>query len=163
MIEKASIDEVYIDVTAEVERALSRHEAHGGLLPEADSVVIGGPLNPGSEFERRLGQGAGLAARLRAALFEQLGELRVWTRRPRGDWHWRCHHEVAVQIPLSHQQAMITPGHPLHRLHQLGWHRQQQAAGQGGICHEQAQPPDHRPAPRRAVPDAGVTGGLGAI
>ncbi|KFM25659.1 N-acetyltransferase eso1 [Auxenochlorella protothecoides] len=73
VIEKASIDEVYIDVTAEVERALSRHEAHGGLLPEADSVVIGGPLNPGSEFERRLGQGAGLAARLRAALFEQLG------------------------------------------------------------------------------------------
>ena len=38
------------------------------------SIVIGGPLDVGSEFERRLAVGAGIACRLRGALQSELGE-----------------------------------------------------------------------------------------
>ena len=38
------------------------------------SVVVGGPLDEGSEFDRRLACGAAIACRLRGAVREQLGE-----------------------------------------------------------------------------------------
>ena len=38
------------------------------------SIVIGGPLDVNSEFERRLAVGAGIACRLRGKLLEELGE-----------------------------------------------------------------------------------------
>ena len=37
------------------------------------SVVVGGPLDIGSEFERRLAAGAGIACRLRGAIARELG------------------------------------------------------------------------------------------
>eukprot|EP00884_Botryococcus_braunii_P006782 jgi/Botrbrau1/16104/Bobra.7_2s0069.1 len=77
-LEKASIDEVYMDVTAEVDQELQERGA-AGITDEAlagfsfNSVVLEGPLDIGSEFERRLAVGAGLACRLRGAVFQQLG------------------------------------------------------------------------------------------
>ena len=38
------------------------------------SVVVGGPLDVASEFERRLAAGAGIACRLRGALLREMGE-----------------------------------------------------------------------------------------
>ena len=38
------------------------------------SIVVGGPLDVSSEFERRLAVGAGIACRLRGKLLEELGE-----------------------------------------------------------------------------------------
>ena len=37
------------------------------------SIVLGGPLDVGSEFERRLSVGAAIACRLRGAIRDQLG------------------------------------------------------------------------------------------
>jgi DNA polymerase eta len=85
-VEKASIDEAYIDVTAAVDVSLSSTEdgddayRAGGTRGGGDgdafawgSVVVGGPLDPGSEFERRLAAGAGLACRVRGAILDHLG------------------------------------------------------------------------------------------
>ncbi|KAK9901261.1 hypothetical protein WJX75_003106 [Coccomyxa subellipsoidea] len=96
VIEKASIDEVYMDVTTMVEKEL-RERAQADTCREAEtegeggahdweaggspvdafswgSIVLGGgPLNVGSEFERRLSIGANIACRLRGAVREQLG------------------------------------------------------------------------------------------
>ncbi|CAL8471021.1 g10563 [Coccomyxa elongata] len=95
IIEKASIDEVYMDVTTMVEKELrERAQADSCKNPEAGeggahdweaggspvdafawgSIVLGGgPLDVGSEFERRLSIGANIACRLRGAIREQLG------------------------------------------------------------------------------------------
>ena len=40
-----------------------------------NSIVIGGPLDPSSQVERRLAAGAGIACRLRGALREQMGAI----------------------------------------------------------------------------------------
>lgn len=49
----------------------------GGLSPVDafawGSIVVGGPLDVSSEFERRLAAGAGIACRLRGALLSELG------------------------------------------------------------------------------------------
>ena len=39
------------------------------------SIVLGGPLDVSSEFERRLSAGAAIACRLRGAIRDQLGEV----------------------------------------------------------------------------------------
>jgi hypothetical protein len=39
------------------------------------SIVVGGPLDVASEFERRLAVGAGIACRLRGALLRELGAV----------------------------------------------------------------------------------------
>ncbi|KAL4548520.1 hypothetical protein Ndes2526B_g01087 [Nannochloris sp. 'desiccata'] len=100
VIEKASIDEVYIDVTAMVDSELqgkyNYHKFEGGGVDDNKftnhnsdnnknleaspsdafswgSIVPSGPLNPGSEFDVRLACGAGIACRLRGAILEKLG------------------------------------------------------------------------------------------
>lgn len=104
VIEKASIDEVYIDVTSMVDAELeAQHGTARGAgygrqgadtclgdeeseLADRDrnigrpedafswgSVVPGGPLDPGSEFDVRLACGAGIACRLRGAIRDELG------------------------------------------------------------------------------------------
>ncbi len=100
VIEKASIDEVYIDVTAMVDAELQGKYnysiTHGDEGEDGDgnhdegnintnleaspsdafswgSIVPGGPLDPGSEFDVRLATGAGIAVRLRGAILEKLG------------------------------------------------------------------------------------------
>lgn len=92
VVEKASIDEVYMDVTALVDAELhaqdegagpaGQHHGAGGAdapagLKAAEtfvwgSIVMGPPLDPGSEFDRRLACGAGIACRLRGAILEEL-------------------------------------------------------------------------------------------
>jgi nucleotidyltransferase/DNA polymerase involved in DNA repair len=105
VIEKASIDEVYVDATAMVDAEMRLSDAdvamtdpracEGGLgsregqretgnagrgragVEDAfawGSIVLGDmPLDPGSEFDRRLATGAGIACRLRAAIRQELG------------------------------------------------------------------------------------------
>jgi DNA polymerase eta len=95
VIEKASIDEVYIDATAQVDAELAAREqgddgaddAAGSAADGADadgggaaaaafawgSVVPGGPLDPRRPGDRRLAAGAALACRLRGALERELG------------------------------------------------------------------------------------------
>jgi DNA polymerase eta len=110
VIEKASIDEVYIDVTAMVDAELQgkynfQYNSNDGIDGDKDgdnictgnnhaststpsaitieaspsdafswgSIVPGGPLDPGSEFDVRLATGAGIACRLRGAILENLG------------------------------------------------------------------------------------------
>ncbi len=81
---QASIDEVYLDITAMVNletQSLPGH-AEGADVPDLQaltngSVVVGGlALDPHSQVERRLAVGASIAARLRAAVYDQLGEGR---------------------------------------------------------------------------------------
>eukprot|EP00891_Asterochloris_glomerata_P006033 jgi/Astpho2/6033/Aster-x1345 len=80
VIEKASIDEVYIDVT-NLGRRRTAGSAGGPeppLSPGLDnfawgSVVPEGPLQLDSEFERRLATGACIACRLRGAVRQELG------------------------------------------------------------------------------------------
>jgi nucleotidyltransferase/DNA polymerase involved in DNA repair len=92
VLEKASIDEVYMDVTAVADREAAGGEAAGGLEATArdgteglaafgwGSVVVGADaLRPGNEFDRRLAAGAAIACRLRGAVHQQLGEH---TQRP---------------------------------------------------------------------------------
>ena len=78
--EKASIDEIYLDVTGMVEAELQASTPlGGGPAPSATAgfgwggVVIDGPLRVDNEFERRLSVGAMIACRLRGAVREQLG------------------------------------------------------------------------------------------
>ncbi|KAL4430354.1 hypothetical protein ABPG77_002160 [Micractinium sp. CCAP 211/92] len=75
VIEKASIDEVYMDVTAMVDKELQDRN-RGHVSSDAfswGSVVVGGPLDPSSEVERRLAEGARIACRLRGKMLEELG------------------------------------------------------------------------------------------
>lgn len=77
-IEKASIDEVYVDVTNQVEEELE-HTLKTGTTEDSVSafpwgaIVLEGPLESGSEFDVRLATGAGIACRIRGALLEELG------------------------------------------------------------------------------------------
>jgi DNA polymerase eta len=76
-IEKASIDEVYVDVTDQVEEGV-KHVLSGTNDDATSSfpwgaIVLGGPLQSGSEFDVRLASGAGIACRIRGALLEELG------------------------------------------------------------------------------------------
>ena len=69
------------DVTAMVDRELQGQAAGGGSGSGGGtvdafawgSIVVVGPLDPSSEFDRRLAVGAGIACRLRGALREQMG------------------------------------------------------------------------------------------
>lgn len=78
--EKASIDEIYLDVTALVEAELGGESPPGFLGGNAGTrafgwggVTIEGPLRVENEFERRLSAGAMIACRLRGAVRERLG------------------------------------------------------------------------------------------
>ncbi|KAL0047265.1 hypothetical protein WJX82_011225 [Trebouxia sp. C0006] len=84
IVEKASIDEAYLDVTSIVDAHLRASDGEGSLpassaqLPALESPgcgnhVIGGALDLGSEFERRLAVGSQLACQLRAAVKDKLG------------------------------------------------------------------------------------------
>ncbi|KAK9827976.1 hypothetical protein WJX81_003639 [Elliptochloris bilobata] len=82
VLEKASIDEVYMDVTALVDKELQERADADDSAPGAcgtgdafgwGSIVLGGPLDPGCEWERRLAVGAQVACRLRGAVRQQLG------------------------------------------------------------------------------------------
>jgi len=98
VIEKASIDEVYIDVTAMVDDELqgkykydqidignddkiTNYNIDNNKNLEASpsdafswgSIVPSGPLDPGSEFDVRLACGAGIACRLRGTILDKLG------------------------------------------------------------------------------------------
>ena len=63
------------------------------------SIVVGGPLDPSAETERRLAVGAGIACRLRGALLSDMGArvLALFGVRGRGwagggaalSWRWR--------------------------------------------------------------------------
>ncbi len=84
VVEKASIDELYIDVTSMVEAEL-RSSAGGDRPGDGPGgtagfgwggIVVNGPLRVDSEFEQRLSVGAMIACRLRGAVREQLGEPR---------------------------------------------------------------------------------------
>ncbi|KAK9791346.1 hypothetical protein WJX73_002907 [Symbiochloris irregularis] len=74
--EKASIDEVYMDVTAIVDAEM--RSRNGVPLQSVDSfawggiVLGGGPLAVHNEFDRRLAVGACIACRLRGAVFDKL-------------------------------------------------------------------------------------------
>lgn len=81
IIEKASIDEFYIDVTAMIDAELKKgrdqttgrdHNTHADAFAWG-SIVPHVALDPGSEFDVRLAAGAGIACRLRAAIREELG------------------------------------------------------------------------------------------
>ena len=59
------------------EAAAEARDAEAGNAVDAfawGGIVLGGPLDVGSEFERRLSVGAAIACRLRGAIREQLGE-----------------------------------------------------------------------------------------
>lgn len=80
VIEKASIDEVYIDVTSLVDSEIQAREASEGWQAQSvdafawGSIVLGElPLAVDSEFDRRLSVGAAIACRLRGAVLDQLG------------------------------------------------------------------------------------------
>ncbi|KAK9829326.1 hypothetical protein WJX72_005200 [[Myrmecia] bisecta] len=85
VIEKASIDEVYMDVTTLVDEELQESGAgrqegdqgHAGgdalQVFSWGSVVVGCPLDVDSEFDRRLAVGAKIACRLRGAIRDRLG------------------------------------------------------------------------------------------
>ena len=80
-MEKASIDEVYVDVTAMVDSEMHAREASEGWQAQSvdafawGSIVLGGqPLAVGNEFDRRLSVGAAICCRLRGAVIEKLGE-----------------------------------------------------------------------------------------
>lgn len=76
--EKASIDEVYMDVTAMVDEEMRARST--APLQSVDSfawgsiVLGGGPLAVHNEFDRRLAVGACIACRLRGTVFDKLGE-----------------------------------------------------------------------------------------
>jgi hypothetical protein len=80
---------------AETEGEGGAHDWEAGGSPvdafSWGSIVLGGgPLNVGSEFERRLSIGANIACRLRGAVREQLGEsvkgfVFLWTPRQQMD------------------------------------------------------------------------------
>ena len=112
------------------------------------SVVVGGPLDIGSEFERRLAAGAGIACRLRGAIARELGarSMGACTLPSSLPAH------TPARLPAAAAAAAVQPGaashlsppHPTltppppppgpahpHRAHLLCWHRSQQAAGQG--------------------------------
>lgn len=77
IIEKASIDEVYVDVTDQVEEDVKHvlsltNDDTSSSFPWG-AIVLGGPLQCGSEFDVRLATGAGIACRIRGALLEELG------------------------------------------------------------------------------------------
>ncbi len=75
VIEKASIDEFYIDVTAVVDQEVKsdpKEELDVSSTFAWGSIVVGsGRLDPGKEFDRRLSVGAEIACRIRGALLEQ--------------------------------------------------------------------------------------------
>ncbi|DBA78376.1 TPA: hypothetical protein ACH3X2_007884 [Trebouxia sp. C0005] len=84
IVEKASIDEAYLDVTSIVDVHLQACDGESSLLassaqlpplesPGCGNHVIGGALDLGSEFERRLAVGGQLACQLRAAVKDKLG------------------------------------------------------------------------------------------
>ncbi|DBB00910.1 hypothetical protein WJX77_007765 [Trebouxia sp. C0004] len=84
IVEKASIDEAYLDVTSIVDVHLRASDGEGTLLassaqlpalesPGCGNHVIGGALDLGSEFESRLAVGGQLACQLRTAVKDKLG------------------------------------------------------------------------------------------
>jgi DNA polymerase eta len=96
LCEKASIDEAYLDLTAQVEALLTQNPepetapvynnqetasassksepiSMGTVQARPDVIVLDGPLNPSNEYDRRLLAGATIVAQLREAVFHELG------------------------------------------------------------------------------------------
>lgn len=73
VIEKASIDEFYIDVTELVEKNMTLEERHvdPSTVFSWGSIVVE-KLDPGSEFDRRLALGAEISCRVRGAIMRDL-------------------------------------------------------------------------------------------
>mmetsp|Transcript_10106 Transcript_10106/g.19070 ORF Transcript_10106/g.19070 Transcript_10106/m.19070 type:complete len:681 (+) Transcript_10106:148-2190(+) len=77
--ERASIDEAFLDITAEVDSALAQclHQDTHLHAPEpldlSHSNVFGGALDPHDAFDRRLAVGGALVAQLRAAVQAETG------------------------------------------------------------------------------------------
>lgn len=69
IVERASIDEAYIDVTVEVERRL-KHTTKGEQF-FVDTVVVGDSLDLSNEINLRLAHGADIAAEVRKKVFEK--------------------------------------------------------------------------------------------
>lgn len=66
-LERASIDEAYIDVTVEVDRRL-RNKTEDKRLP-ADTMIVGDKLDLSTETDLRLAHGANIAKELRHRVF----------------------------------------------------------------------------------------------
>lgn len=73
VFERASIDEAYFDVTAEVERRMRRARTDdvAGAPDLSGTVVVGDKLDLGSDLDRRLAVGAAIAAEIRARVWSQ--------------------------------------------------------------------------------------------
>ncbi len=76
-VERASIDEAYVDVTREVDAAVASADAAAVDEKVRDGIRASGavvPLTPStSEHDRRLAVGAHVCAEIRAAVFERTG------------------------------------------------------------------------------------------
>ncbi|GMH32529.1 hypothetical protein BSKO_00363 [Bryopsis sp. KO-2023] len=77
IFEKASIDEVYLDVSESVTSTLEKEAAESDLMDRLEhgaaiSHVIGGPMDLSSEAEKRLATGAMIALELRTAVHKEL-------------------------------------------------------------------------------------------
>lgn len=162
VIEKASIDEVFIDATALVEAELN---SRGGLgAPTCDggaslfswnSVVlagerrgrrhpfplrcsiqrllpVAGPLNPELAFDHRLAVAAEVACRLRGAILE----VRVL------DKDSGCAGHPSLLVSAQLQRALCPRRPAVVWLHLFRRHCPQQAAGQAGVGPSQAESAD---------------------
>lgn len=123
IIEKASIDEFYIDATALVDAAL--RDGAQPAVDDPDTVILEAPLAIANEFERRLGVGAGIAARIRRAVLDELGACFRTMERHTVDGLcrfyvlcWDCHHQahrqdwqrtIQAQPPNNHSPTVQLP------------------------------------------------------
>ena len=118
--------------------------------PGCGNHVIGGVLDLGSEFERRLAVGGQLACQLRAAVKDKLGKLlhSVSQHGPNLTVHAVC----LKPTKLSHTTVSADQCHEhshTHcelqcacRVHLLSWSCVQQAHGQDSFCNAQAKSAD---------------------
>lgn len=72
IVQKASIDEVYLDVTHIVDQEVKSLDYNNDGAFAWGSVVLSGPLDEESEFDRRLACGAKIACRLRGSILSEL-------------------------------------------------------------------------------------------
>ncbi|CAG9463583.1 unnamed protein product [Pedinophyceae sp. YPF-701] len=81
VIEKASIDEAYVDITGAVEREIKAREGAGGGdgtdgldgFSWGSLIAGGGTLDPSKAFDLRLAAGAAVVCRVRGAVAKKLG------------------------------------------------------------------------------------------
>lgn len=122
-IEKASIDEFYMDVTADIQELLHQQAESGGMW---GSIVVGHHHNTNnianSESGVRLGCAARIACQLRGAILEQLGTYHHILRLnasciPHCLFSFRLHPHRPPFLSLT-----ISPPHPPPPTHQFRFH-----------------------------------------